>query len=153
MKLNLGCGDKKKKGYINVDISPKCDPDVVADVTETPWEFADDVERIEFDNLLEHLTRNDVINVLNECHRVLKDGGTVWIKSPAIQKDFNYQQLDAVFGDPTHRSFFTERTFDYWNKKDPMNRWHNFGKDYGIKGYSGMKKEKNGLFIEVTLIK
>ena len=36
MKLNIGCGLKKKKGYINIDISKDVNPDRVVDV-EKGW--------------------------------------------------------------------------------------------------------------------
>ncbi|MEM4605442.1 MAG: hypothetical protein QW103_00170 [Candidatus Pacearchaeota archaeon] len=29
LKLNLGCGTKKLKGFINCDIDPSCNPDKV----------------------------------------------------------------------------------------------------------------------------
>lgn len=148
MKLNFGCGDKKREGFINIDISSKCKPDYVWDIRKAPypeeWAPKGKVTRIECDNLMEHLTPDEVIFVMNEFHRILKDGGTILVVSPALHRlDMNV--LDAVFGDPTHRSFFTTRTFDYWSLSDPMRRWHNFGKDYGIEPFRQVTKSFNNL--------
>ena len=48
-KYNLGSGLSYKKGYINVDIDEKVNPDVVADVRIIPWIWAkpNSAERIE----------------------------------------------------------------------------------------------------------
>lgn len=39
MKLNLGCGDKKYDGYVNVDLHGS--PDVTCDLSVFPWPFED----------------------------------------------------------------------------------------------------------------
>lgn len=147
MKLNLGCGDKKLDGYINVDSSHKCKPDYVWDVCNIPYpkEWTKNVERIEADNLVEHLPREQFIPVMNEWHRILKEGGVLWIKSPAIARNMDFEQLDAVFGDPTHTNPLTERTFTYWDLNDKMRRWHLFGKDYGIEPFIKTVQKNTGL--------
>lgn len=37
LKLNLACGEKKRDGWMNVDISEDCKPDHVIDLLMTPW--------------------------------------------------------------------------------------------------------------------
>ena len=41
IKLNLGCGDRKMHGFINVDARDDVNPDVVADVTRIHHTFKD----------------------------------------------------------------------------------------------------------------
>lgn len=39
VKVNLGCGNKKREGCVNVDVC--CDPDVRWDLSRFPWPFED----------------------------------------------------------------------------------------------------------------
>ena len=36
MKLNLGCGQNKFDGFVNVDKAPECDPDRAVDLERIP---------------------------------------------------------------------------------------------------------------------
>ena len=56
MKLNMGCGHNKREGYVNVDMSPVCNPDVVWDLETLPWPWQDNsVDGVLFNHSLEHL--------------------------------------------------------------------------------------------------
>jgi len=153
MKYNIGSGDLKKEGYTNVDLSTKCRPEIVADITKTPWNWANPgAERIEADNLFEHIEPHTLIEVINECHRILKPGGRLWLRVPFVK--FTPENLTACFTDPTHVNYFTEGTFDYWNKDHARHRA--FGKDYGIKPWKVIRNsewEKKSIFLIVELEK
>jgi hypothetical protein len=98
MKLNLGCGFKKLPGYVNVDLSPVCEPDQVFDLENTPWPWeSDSVEEIMMDNVLEHLgqTSQAYLAIIKELYRICKDGAKVTIKVPHHRHDF-------AVSDPTH---------------------------------------------------
>ena len=148
MKLNLGCGDTKKADYLNVDMSKACNPDFVWDIRNIPypedWEGA---ERIEMNNIAEHIEAETFIKVVNECNRILKPGGTLWIRVPELRSD----NLIPCFTDPTHVNYFTEQTFGYYLKGHQ--RFNHFGKDYNIIPWSGRNQERHGIFLEITLTK
>ena len=84
MKLNLGCGEKKRAGYINVDICG-C-PDVKCDLSKFPWPFADEsADEVFSEHWLEHVV--DYERTILEIHRILKPNGTIhavvpYFKSP-----------------------------------------------------------------------
>lgn len=155
MKYNLGCGKNRKKGYVNVDIDEKVNPDIIEDVTITPWIWAkrDSAERIEMDNLAEHL--QPFIEVAKECHWVLKNGGILWIKSPFLNcnglSDYHVflASMIVCFTDPTHVRYFTTGTFDYFDSEHI--RWRNFGKSYGIPKFKRVKQEIKDRFLIVEL--
>lgn len=113
IKLNLGCGDKKIGGYIGVDHIKTAAADVVHDLNITPYPFDDgSVEEIVADNVLEHL--NDVIAVMEEWHRLCRNGALIKISLP-------YYKSSGAFSDPTHKHFFTENSFQYFSPEHEYN--------------------------------
>lgn len=81
MKLNIGCGQKKLRGYINVDINPSNQPDMVLDITKDwPWDN-DSVDEILLDNVVEHLEM-DIIQLSQKAKKVLKPNGYLKIICP-----------------------------------------------------------------------
>jgi predicted SAM-dependent methyltransferase len=153
LKLDFGAGDIKTEGYLRVDISPKCKPDFVWDITKHPypkeWENCDEVR---CDNVLEHLSPDDLIATINEIHRILGNGGRLWYRVPLLKiKDENFM---GAFSDPTHRSFFTIQTPYYWAKGHKKSI--TFGKDYGIIPWKMKRCEEwkqNDKFLIVEMIK
>ena len=108
-KLNLGCGKDIKDGYINVDSVKLPGVDIVHDLNKFPWPFKDDeFDEVYASHILEHL--KDTLKVMEELHRITKKTGVIKIKVPLVPGP-------AAFSDPTHRSFFTYFTFDYFTGK------------------------------------
>lgn len=108
LKLNLGCGTKYLKDYINCDILGNVKADMKFDLNKFPYPFKDNsVDEILIDNVLEHL--DSVITVMEEIHRIMKKNGTVEIYLP-------YAKSDAAITDPTHIHFFTEKSMNYFSE-------------------------------------
>lgn len=104
--LDLGCGTKKLPGSVGVDRLALEGVDVVHDLANFPWPFADKSFDLVFANhFLEHAT--DTIGAMEEIHRILAPRGRVVIQVPY------FRSVDA-YGDPTHARFFTSRTLDYF---------------------------------------
>lgn len=82
-KLNLGCGDDVRHGYLNIDFR-KTHPNVIeADLSTFPWPFADkSASEILMLDFLEHFPYSKTSFILLECHRVLQDDGEVVIQVP-----------------------------------------------------------------------
>jgi len=86
MKLNLGCGNDIKEGYINVDIKEIQGVDLILDISKDRLPFVDGcVEEILLKDVLEHISYTRVEHVLKECHRVLKQGGRIYIQCPDLE--------------------------------------------------------------------
>lgn len=86
MKLNIGCGRRKRKDYINIDINKKFHPNISTDVTKgLPFED-NSIQQILVIHFLEHLFYIQVEPFLNECYRVLKHEGVIEIEVPDIIK-------------------------------------------------------------------
>lgn len=88
-KLNLGCGQFPKPGYVNVDFDPASGAEVLHDLTKAPYPFADgEFEHIEADHVLEHLP--DTMAVMREMVRMLRPGGTIDIRVPHFSRGFTH---------------------------------------------------------------
>lgn len=105
MKINLGCGDGRIPGFLNVDVLPGADVDVVADLNVTPWDFpSGGVEHIRAYHVFEHL--RDKAATLNECYRVLAPGGLLEFELPTTDGW-------GAWSDPQHVSFWNPDDLNY----------------------------------------
>jgi len=115
-KLEVGCGDNKRKGYTGMDIVALDDVDIVHDMNSIPWPFDDNqFEEIILDDVLEH--SNNFLGIIEEIYRVGKNGCTVKISVP-------HYSSDNMYTDPTHTTFFSSRSFNYFDKS--LGYKHNF---------------------------
>ena len=110
LRLNLGCGNHKIPGWVNVDISESVSPDEIQNLLTFPWKWEDNsVEEIYCSHLVEHLSPGtEVISFMDEACRVLKVGGKFRIRAPY------YTSIRAVM-DPTHKLFISEGMFQYFS--------------------------------------
>ena len=104
MKLNLGSGQFRKVGYVNVDVYPELKPDIVHNLDVTPYPFKDDTfERIEADHVLEHLS--DPFVVMREIRRIAKAGAHCSIRVPHFSRGFTHADHKRGF-DVTFPCYF-----------------------------------------------
>jgi len=88
-KLNLGCGEFKKAGYLNLDSNPACSPDQVHDLNQCPYPFPNNqFELIEADHVLEHL--ENPFAVMKELHRILAPAGRLVLRLPHFSRGFTH---------------------------------------------------------------
>lgn len=136
VKIDLGCGRTQLKDYEGID---KVDygQKYIHDLEDIPWPIRDrSVDEIRAFNILEHIHQDRVIAVMNECHRILKENGRIHIKVP------RFPHYNSVV-DPTHLSFWHERTFiNYFAGRRPRNA------DYGMEKWSVCQDEKGAPMIK-----
>ena len=79
MKLNLGCGEQRHPGYLNVD---NCGtPDCHCDLSTFPWPWkSESVTEVRADHFLEHVV--DYEATILEIHRILRPAGLFWARVP-----------------------------------------------------------------------
>jgi SAM-dependent methyltransferase len=87
VKLNLGCGDKLLKEYINIDVAPSRKgkrPDFISDVRRLrlPDNYADEVLTV---HVIEHFYYWEAEAVVREWVRVLKSGGKLIVECPNLE--------------------------------------------------------------------
>ncbi len=110
LRVDLGCGSRKKYGFIGVDIYPAPAVDIIADLRQR-FPFADNtVGELRAYDFIEHLP--DRIHTMNEIWRVCKPGARVDIFVPSTDGR-------GAFQDPTHVSYWNINSFQYYSVAHP----------------------------------
>lgn len=103
-KLNLGCGQDIRKGYLNIDALKLGGVDVVHNLNKFPYPFKDDeFNEVYASHILEHL--DNLPKVMEELKRICKKRAKIIIRAPHFSCGLTYS-------DPTHKVFFSYFTFD-----------------------------------------
>lgn len=141
MILHLGCGLTKIENAVNHDRTlHSAHVNVAHDLDVFPWPWSSGAfDLIVAHDVVEHL-RCEVCEWLDEMWRILSAGGRADIRVP----DYRHEN---AFTDPTHRRFFTHRSFDYWDKSKELH--HKYGCYYFAKsgrwwGIEGVSKDEHG---------
>lgn len=111
--LHLGCGNKKLKGSIGLDIVNLPSVDVVYDLNLIPWPFKENnFDEVFAPHVIEHLS--STVKTMEEIWRVSKDGAQVIIRVPHFSSPNAYV-------DPTHLRFFAIDTMNYFTENSELN--------------------------------
>lgn len=123
LRIDLGSGPRKPKGFIGIDKSDWPGVDVIADITKR-FPYPDSsVEEVRAHNIIEHLPDN--IHTMNEIWRICKSGARVDIRVPSTDGR-------GAFQDPTHVSFWNINSFKYYSKF--YHSYFELCRDYGFIG-------------------
>jgi predicted SAM-dependent methyltransferase len=121
-KLNLGCGEDYRDGYINVDIG-NCRKDVEHDLENFPYPFSNNqFYEIVMQHCIEHISREQFPTLIRELHRISAPGCILHISAP-------YYLSRNAFSDFTHKNFMTEESFAYVTLGHPLRK---LGIVYGL---------------------
>lgn len=79
--LDIGCGTNKSPGAIGMDVNPRTNADVIHDLDDLPYPFADDqFDEIIGRHVIEHV--RDPMSVMIELHRITRAGGIIKLVAP-----------------------------------------------------------------------
>jgi len=94
MVLDIGCGmptmpDERRtvraENIIGIDIREDSDAEIIADIRDGIPLENDKFDIVLIYQVLEHFTSVEVSNLLDDCIRVLKTGGEMWIQTPNLK--------------------------------------------------------------------
>src|SRR5260221_6992032 len=106
--LDVGCGVRKSPRAIGIDRIAGTAADVLVDLDHFPYPFRDSsFDAVRAIHVIEHVS--DVIRTMEEFHRLLRNGGTVFIVTP------HYTDFSS-FCDPTHRWHLNSYSFRYFGE-------------------------------------
>jgi predicted SAM-dependent methyltransferase len=120
IRLNVGCGNDFKAGYINCDQFGD-NVDVILAIRELP--FRDNsADLLEMHHALEHVPTSMVISILEECKRVLKPSGYFILSVPDLESCFklflrsSYKTqfstiIQMIYGSQEHEGMFHKTGF------------------------------------------
>lgn len=98
VKLNLGSGSNRIPEFINVDINPENNPDVVCDILKgLPYETSS-VDEIVIFHTIEHIEKWKQKGLFLEVRRVLKPEGIFALSYPEFSRCLQ-NWLDNKYGD------------------------------------------------------
>jgi predicted SAM-dependent methyltransferase len=146
INLNIGAGRDKREGYVNIDYSLICKPDVVCNIEFDTLPCKDgEAKEILANNVLEQIScPRNFVNVMNELWRVCNEKGRLMIRVPNAENKYAFQ-------DPMDVMRFTDESFTYMQKGNP--RYEEYGVLYGFKPWKVEKIHcKNDNLLEFMLM-
>jgi len=125
--INLGCGKTKIPGSIGMDrVNILGYVDIVHDLNKFPYpQTKNSVDEVHMYHVLEHLDKP--IKVIEEIHRILKNGGKLYIRVPHFSsmgsftdithvRPFGYFSFDC-FQEDSYHNFYTKARFKILSRK------------------------------------
>jgi SAM-dependent methyltransferase len=114
VRLDVGCGSHKQEGFVGMDRRRLPGVDIVHDIEDTPWPLPDNCcTAVVLSHVWEHITPKHTLAVMEEIHRICRDGASVFISAP-------YAMGSRYMQDPTHCNPSTEATWMYWDPEHPL---------------------------------
>ncbi len=118
-RIHIGSGKDYKPGWLNVDVLPRAEPDLVLDLSQPqawplhavaptvgPVELdAGQAELIVANNVLEHV--GDLPRLMTQTLQLLREGGKLVIEVP-------YEHSPTAWQDPTHVRAMNENSWIYY---------------------------------------
>jgi len=113
VKLNLGCGNDIKAGYINIDkYNNTANVDMRCDIGDLSAFEDDSVDEIYTAHVFEHIGINDIYGVVEEWRRVLRMNGDLIIRIPNLEFEVRkwldapdekkWIEVGGIFGSQSH---------------------------------------------------
>ena len=116
VRLDVGCGINKQKGFLGLDQVRHPCVDIVHDVQKFPWPVpSQSCMVILMSHLWEHIEPKYRFEVMDELWRIVRHDGQLLISAP-------YATSFLAFAHPAHYMCPNEATFQFFDPDYPL--WH-----------------------------
>jgi len=121
VRIDLGCGNAKRPGFVGLDLYPVDEVDFVVDLTREPFPFDDDtVDEVFSAHFLEHIDEPN--HVFSEIGRVCRDGARIefWTPYAWTNEAFLYGHLHGITEEMwthlglSHRDIYAAMLRGHW---------------------------------------
>jgi SAM-dependent methyltransferase len=121
VRIDLGCGNAKRPGFVGLDLFPGDGVDFVVDLTRESFPFDDDsVDEVFSAHFLEHIDEPN--HVFSEIGRVCKDGARIefWTPYAWTNEAFLYGHLHGITEEMwthlglSHRDIYSAMLRGHW---------------------------------------
>ena len=114
IKLDLGCGFNRQKGFVGIDKRRVDGVDIVHDLEQVPYPLPNECcVTILASHIMEHLDPRRFIDIMDELWRLMKPHGQLLISTP-------YAGTPGFWQDPTHIHGYNEATWTYFDPSQPL---------------------------------
>jgi hypothetical protein len=116
VRLDVGCGQFKQKGFLGMDFTPHKNVDIVHDAQKFPWPVPDDIcYQILLSHIWEHIEPKYRFQVMDELWRICRHDGQLLINAP-------YANSFLAHAHPAHYMCPNEATFQFFDPDYML--WH-----------------------------
>jgi predicted SAM-dependent methyltransferase len=85
-KLHIGCGKNILSGWLNADLNPEKSLDIIHLDATKPFPFVENTfDYIFSEHMIEHISHQEGLLMLQECFRVLRPNGKIRIATPNLE--------------------------------------------------------------------
>ncbi len=95
-KLHLGASNSFLPGWLNTDVFPTDGGTVYLDATRRFPLNDNTFDYVMAEHMIEHISHDDAVKMLGECHRVLKPGGRIRIATPDLEVLIGLHSVDKT---------------------------------------------------------
>jgi hypothetical protein len=135
-KLNLGSGNEYRAGWINIDMDPKWEPDILCDIEDGIPLKDNSIDFVFIKHVLEHIDQRKFKYVMSEISRVCRKRAKIVIYVPYFSCNITYRTIG-------HVSPMTYYTFDWLEKfKVKEKEFYFFRKSFGYRDGAANKITK-----------
>jgi len=114
IRVDIGCGENKQKGFIGLDKRALPGIEIVHDLEVFPYPLPDECCLVIVgSHIIEHLKPWLTIDFFNELWRIMMPEGELVLATP-------YAGSRGFWQDPTHCNGFNEVTFQYFDPDYPL---------------------------------